>query len=541
MNSAQSKVLLVSLSGDAAGAQEALRAMNAAGDVEIVRLSELPRTARHLFRQRASRLVIAGDPPRDEIGYGLTALIALASRAREILLIDLTTRSVRRTSLLRYLSGALPFGSAQLVASAAAVGAQRAMIKLGAAPSTTSRQGLRRVLYLRPSVGSSSPVGGSVTHAHEVIRALRASNIEVDAFTTDVSIAQAACSDPDRACQWYVAKTPRLVKALPASAGFGSDVVLSRAALRYAQLSDVIYQRHARFSVVGALLARASGKPLFLEYNGSEEFVGRFWNPTTLRRQLAACESVALGAATKVFVVSEIDRRNLLARGVESERIVVNPNGVAIERFADANGAVIRGRWGLAETDFVIGFIGTFGPWHGAPVLARAFSLVARELPHAKLLLVGDGPQLDDTRRELVSAGVESRTLFIGKVGPGDVPHYLDACDLLASPHVPLPGGVEFFGSPTKLFEYMAAGKAIIASELGQIADVLEHGRTAWLVPPGDADALASGISELAMSPQLREELATRVREEAEKYTWLENAHRIIDAFPRQALADMKV
>jgi glycosyltransferase involved in cell wall biosynthesis len=528
-------VILVLLSGDAARAKELLRASRETSDVETLRLSELPGAMRRLLGQRSLQLAIAGSPPRDEIGYGLTPLLALALRAKQISLIDLGSGNVRSARSLPYLAGELPFGCMQLTASAAAVGAQRAIVRLGTtSPSArqTSRE-LRCLLYLRPSVGSSSKVGGSVTHAHEVIRALRATGIELDAVTTDASIGEAAQSDPDPPCRWRVARTARILKAVPASAGLGNDAALVVAALRSAQSSDVIYQRHARFSIAGALLARMTGKPLFLEYNGSEEFMGRHWTPTTLRGQLAACERAAIEAATRIFVVSEVDQNNLLRRGVEPKRIVVNPNGVSVERFAKARGAPIRRQLGLAKTDFVIGFLGTFGPWHGAPLLARAFSLVARQLSQSKLLLVGDGPQRDETRQQLVADGTDAQAILTGRVGSDEVPHYLDACDVLVSPHVALPEGIEFFGSPTKLFEYMAAGKAIVASELGQIADVLDHGRTALLVPPGDARALASAIQELADAPELRQELGGRARQQADGHTWRENAGRIIDAYER--------
>jgi glycosyltransferase involved in cell wall biosynthesis len=388
---------------------------------------------------------------------------------------------------------------------------------------------LRRLLYLRPGAGASSAVGGSVTHSHEVIRTLGVAGVAIDAITTDAAIATTALGDPDPPCHWNVVAFPRVLNALPASAAFGCDIALTRASLPAAHVSDVIYQRHARFSLVGRWLSRLTGTPLFLEYNGSEEFVGRNWNATPLTKQLALCERAALSAAARIFVVSEADRKDLIARGLEDERIILNPNGVAVERFANGGGAAVRRRLGVTRTDFLIGFVGTFGPWHGAPVLARSFSSVARDLPQLRLLLVGAGQELEETRLQLKAGGVEDRAVLVGEVAPREVAHYLDACDLLASPHVPLQ--VEFFGSPTKLFEYMAAGKPIVASELGQIADVLQHGRTGWLVPPGDAEALASAIRELYAAPRLREELGARARRQAAEYTWRGNALRIIDAY----------
>ncbi len=371
-----------------------------------------------------------------------------------------------------------------------------------------------------------------MTHSHEVIRALRAEGIAVDAFTTDARIAHTAALEPEPPCVWHVVRIPRLTKALPASAAAGGDAALVRAALSSARTADAIYQRHARFSLAGLLLARLSGKPLILEYNGSEVYFGRYWTQTTLQRRLAACENAVLKAAARIIVVSEVDRRLLVKRGVEPERIVLNANGVDAARFANGGGREIRARHGLDAADLVIGFVGTFGSWHGAPLLAQAFTDAAPGLPQARLLLVGDGPELKAARSIVRDAGLEARITVTGQVAPSDVPAYLDACDILVSPHVPLQGGVEFFGSPTKLFEYMAAGKAIVASRLGQIGEVLEHQVTAWLVEPGDVGELTGALRLLADEPAQRRELGENARRQAiDHHGWRENARRIAGAY----------
>ena len=89
--------------------------------------------------------------------------------------------------------------------------------------------------------------------------------------------------------------------------------------------------------------------------------------------------------------------------------------------------------------------------------------------------------------------------------------------------------GTPFFGSPTKLFEYMAIGKGIVASNLGQIGQVLEHGRTAWLVAPGDIDALVDGLERLIGDAALRSALGAEARREVvARYTWHEHTRRTI-------------
>jgi glycosyltransferase involved in cell wall biosynthesis len=487
-----------------------------------------------LRERHYDHLALVGEPPTDEIGYGLSTLIALLARPRHVALVDLEREQAESKSLLRFLADSAPFAVGQLAASLAALGAQRLAIPAARRPPPWKAGGLQltKLLYLRPSVGSASAVGGSVTHSHEVIRALQVEGVEVDAYTTDAAIAETAAREPEPPCQWHLVRTPRAYKGVPASAAAGGDAALVRAALPAARTADAIYQRHARFSLGGALLARLSGKPLFLEYNGSECFKGRYWTATPLRARLAACEDAAVAAATCILVVSEVDRRSLLDRGVGPERIVVNPNGVDAERFALAGGAEVRSRYGIETDSVVVGFAGTFGPWHGAPELARAFTQVAASLPRAHLILVGDGPELDVTRSIVSDAGLDARATVTGRVPPGEVSGYLDACDLLVSPHVTLPDGVEFFGSPTKLFEYMAAGKAIIASRLGQIGDVLEHGVTAWLVEPGDVAGLAAALVALAEAPEVRRELGARARRQAiDRHSWRLNARRVIEAY----------
>ena len=121
---------------------------------------------------------------------------------------------------------------------------------------------------------------------------------------------------------------------------------------------------------------------------------------------------------------------------------------------------------------------------------------------------------------------------MLGAVEHDRVPPLLDACDVLVSPHVPLEDGSPFFGSPTKLFEYMAMGKGIVASRLGQIGEVLENETNALLVEPGNVVELAGAIERLADSPELRERLGAAAREAAvERHTWKHNAQRVIDGY----------
>src|SRR5262249_11193365 len=164
------------------------------------------------------------------------------------------------------------------------------------------------------------------------------------------------------------------------------------------------------------------------------------------------------------------------------------------------SGQAIRDKYGLSD-HIVTGFIGTFGRWHGAEVLAAAFARLLREQPEyrdrVRLFMIGDGVTMPQVKSALRQGGAEAATVLTGLVPQSQGPSYLAACDILVAPHVPNPDGTRFIGSPTKLFEYMAMGKGIVASDLEQIGEVLEHNRTAWLVRPADEAGLVVGLRRL--------------------------------------------
>jgi glycosyltransferase involved in cell wall biosynthesis len=298
----------------------------------------------------------------------------------------------------------------------------------------------------------------------------------------------------------------------------------------------VIYQRYSLANVVGLDLARRFGVPFVLEYNGSEVWINRNWGkPLKYERLAERIELANLHGADLVVVVSDPMREELLGRGVDPGKILVNPNGVDPEVYSpDVDGREVRRRFGL-EGKVVIGFIGTFGPWHGADVLATAFARLVERRPDlassVRLLMIGDGPTMPETRRRIRDGGVENFTVFAGRTAQTEGPAHLAACDVLASPHVPNPDGTPFFGSPTKLFEYMAMGKPIVASDLDQIGEVLDHDETAWLVRPGDPDDLAMGIATLVDDPVRAARLGRAARERAvSRHTWRAHTERIVEA-----------
>jgi glycosyltransferase involved in cell wall biosynthesis len=145
--------------------------------------------------------------------------------------------------------------------------------------------------------------------------------------------------------------------------------------------------------------------------------------------------------------------------------------------------------------------------------------------------MIGDGRRLEATRVVVKRMRLEREAIFAGRTTQDEGPSFLAAADILVAPHVPNPDGTPFFGSPTKLFEYMAMGRAIVASDLDQIGEVLRHEETALLVQPGDPEALADAIQRLIDDPKLRRRLGAAARARAvEAHTWRAHTQRIVDA-----------
>jgi len=389
-----------------------------------------------------------------------------------------------------------------------------------------------RVLYLRTDLSFGVRAGGSVGHIAGVVNEMNdllgptifVTTADVPTLRGDVEVHHVEA--PERF--WNFAELPTFVLNDAVDAAAVKAVGDRRVSL--------VYQRYSLNNYAGLRLARRLNVPLVLEYNGSEIWMARHWGRPLRHDRLAGrIELLNVNRADLVVVVSGAMRDELIERGVSSARILVNPNAVDPHRYSpDIDGRAVRERAGL-QSCTVIGFISTFQPWHGAEVLAEAFVRMMRDRPaygqSVRLLMIGSGPRLARTRQIVDEAGFGSLVVFAGLIPQDEGASYLAACDILVSPHVPNPDGSPFFGSPTKLFEYMAMGKAIVASNLDQIGEVLRHGETALMVPPADRAALASAIACLIEDPARRRTLGEAARRDAlAHYTWRAHVQKTIDA-----------
>ena len=534
------KIILLSLSGDASRWHDKLVQLYPDCSIETISRAEFE-TGSHLKRLKALRalqpdiLAIATERLPWQRGQNLFMVFGALAGAREVLMIDAHGGQLRR-SRANVLIGAPARLSRETLTSASDIAQSRRELQrleqevgrwTRQASAITNRSHLR-VVYLRSTPGPGTQAGGAASHIKGVIEALEALGVEVQIVSND------QIAGLDHAHDRFTVIPPQSSGGTRALFDIHNNLVFTRGAVPLIERAqpDFIYQRYARFSWAGVTAAVRTKRPLFLEYNGSEVWVGRHWDRVGSLDLLERYERLNLDAAARIFVVSDVERSNLEARGVTPEKIVVNPNGVDVERFRPGVGGVeARRELGLKDTQVVAGFVGTFGPWHGVEKFAGAIKSIPAEMP-VRFLLVGSGSLHTEVEKQLETEVHTGRVIFTGSVTHERVPALLDACDILVAPHVPLADGSEFFGSPTKVFEYMAMGKAIVASRLGQIGEVLTDQETALLVEPGNVRELAAAIVKLIEDKELRMQIGARAREVVEReFTWKHNAQRVLDAY----------
>jgi glycosyltransferase involved in cell wall biosynthesis len=275
--------------------------------------------------------------------------------------------------------------------------------------------------------------------------------------------------------------------------------------------ADVVLERYSLKSGAGVDVAHRLGLNFVLEVNAPlVDEAARYRGLTDVQTWLVR-EKALLLASDQVVAVSNGVRDHVLLSGVPRSRVVVIRNGVDLDLFAAGRGNAVRRRYGL-RSKAVIGFAGSLKAWHGVRTLVLALAGLPENV---HLLVVGDGPQREEIEALATALHVIPRLRMAGAVAHERMPDYLASMDIAVAPYEPQPS---FYFSPLKVMEYMAAGLPVVASNQGDLAEII--GDAGVLVPPGDEPALRDALNRLVRSEPRRRELSLRARRRAQAMSW---------------------
>jgi glycosyltransferase involved in cell wall biosynthesis len=288
---------------------------------------------------------------------------------------------------------------------------------------------------------------------------------------------------------------------------------------------DVIIERYYNFGGEGMIAARRTGAKAVLEVNapivdypGSpKRTLDRLTLVQPMRRwrewQCRVADLIVTPSA-RIIPASARGRVLEIEWGADTERFRPDVSGPApFERAPD---------------DVIAVFVGAFRRWHGAATLVRAIArLRARGTPRIKAVLIGDGPELPATRAAAESVG---GITFTGPLPHDRIPAALAAADIGVAPfdasaHPSL--AIDFYWSPLKIFEYMAAGLPVVAPDLPRLRQIVRHAQEGWLYDAADPDGLTAALAALA-DPSVRARLGASARERVvTHFSWAVHCERL--------------
>lgn len=296
-----------------------------------------------------------------------------------------------------------------------------------------------------------------------------------------------------------------------------------------------VWEKHDLFPGPGRRLAKKLNVPFISYVHAPVVWEASKWG---VKRSgwgyfLGRNEAQSLKKADFVAVVSEEVKQKLIEMGVTPERIFVSPMAVDPDQFAvnKIETEELQSKLKVKEK-FVIGWIGSFRSFHGLEHVIKAFHNISRRFPECVLLLVGDGSDREKTEDLVREYDLKEKVIFTGRKPFTDIPSYISVFDMAI---VSAKSAKGFHYSPLKLREYLAAGKAVLAPDAGEIPHIFQNEVHLKLFQAGEVKSLEEGIEFFLKNPQKRMEVAECGKRRALKTsTWTVELEKALD-FMEQA------
>lgn len=284
----------------------------------------------------------------------------------------------------------------------------------------------------------------------------------------------------------------------------------------------LIYERYSLFMFISVWWAKKNNIPIILEINDScQVHRVRTLTFSSLAKKIEGW--IFRHVSGLVFISSRFQQVAQDAYG-DIAPSVVSPNAADLDKFVinPEAGTLLRKELQINDK-LVLGYVGAFVHWHGIDWFVDLICEQLTQYPDLVLLLVGDGVAFEAIKQTVAKAGLEKQVLLPGKVEHHQVASYLAAMDFGILPDS------NDYGSPMKLFEFMAMGKGMVAPDFTPIAEVVKDNETSWLFPAGNKKACIEKVLAIAKDKNSHQIVGKKARLYIEQERqWKHNAEQLL-------------
>lgn len=369
-------------------------------------------------------------------------------------------------------------------------------------------------------------IGGSMVHRWELARNLANLGCEVHIICyTDII--------PERVH----------IHLLPKKSKIGYIMQLLKLVMKHR--FDIIYTRTIPRGAIGILIKMVWKSKLILEVNGipldewkliEEQTTIDGNGPGSIQINFwGYLGNTVSRKADAVIAVTQGIKDDLIDHRVNENRIRVIENGANTELFKpikdDNTLKGIKNRLHINDSESIVMFVGNLAPWQGVEYLLHAVPLIVEENPKTKFLIVGDGIMKDKLESLTKELNIRRSVIFTGTVPYESVPEYMNLSDICVAPFIRTRN--ESIGlSPLKIYEYLACGKPVVASDIRGVGTLLERSNSGIPIIPDAHGELAGAIIKLLNDKQLREQMGNNGRKlVVNNYSWENTANKTIEVF----------
>jgi glycosyltransferase involved in cell wall biosynthesis len=380
---------------------------------------------------------------------------------------------------------------------------------------------------------------GSLIHRYELVSNLARLDNEIHIFTTDKT---SLSNIPNIYCHY-----------VPPGSFFSLTVNYFRLYIKLisSETFDVLYTRNPNFGFLSGIFCKSRFKKMVYELNGIPEDESKLFRtkneegklPGSGERNAFSLSKVFLtiNSRIKIFILKKAlkfsDRIIAVTPGIKSnlekvynipgDKVFVVSNGANTSLFKPLDQKGCRKELNLGPKNLYVCFVGNLAPWQGLEYLIKAAPLVLSRFPECRFLIVGDGIMKNELLRLSRELGVEDRFIFTGVVAYDRVPVYINASDVCAAPFI-LARNAKIGLSPLKLYEYMACGRPVVASDISGVSDLLIVSNGGLPVLPENPKALSEAILKLLENQDLRSKMGLKgLSYVTDNYSWYSVAKKV--------------